>query len=935
MMPLTETLLWCLLQVTLIASLALALGAGMRRWFHQPSAIVPAAALAIVVGLTICAFIPWPTWWRYGPDWEAMRSVADSDVEAVARQSSGIEPVLEADETIEPSVRSDSSQPATNDAEQNPMPASGRLGDRFSSVREGQSASQRNERSSVPWTQWLPTVVLFLLGIGAALGLLQLAGGLISVRSYRLASQPIDDSPLTTLGDRLRVELGLSRPVELRESQRLATAATIGWSRPVILLPPSWRQWTTEQRCAVLAHELAHVRHGDYLTCVLAQFSLALHFYHPLVHALAARLRLEQELAADAAAATLSGGQRTYLQTLAELALHASQRPLGWPAHTFLPTQGTFLRRIEMLRDSKTVASRPGRPSILKWAAVGLMLVGAAVVTGLRGGSSTSPFDQTAAAQGPATREATAEKALVDLSFVTNDAQMLLAVRPSAFLAREELRGALTQAVESGPPLVRLLSVKDLKQLTLVGPAGVEADDWNDQAIVILQFGQPVNVSELAAAGKWKLTELSATSAPPDAPGEMAYGKPDDKTVILGKAPQLARYMASRRKGKPQIAAGEGWEQVAAGALVAAIDMQAIRDEIAKKGPPRGKMPPELGAVAPLWQDTEYVAAGIILEGKDVHLRGVATCHDEALAENVAETAKAALTLARNAMRNSREREKNLPGFVTVMFDTAEKLLKSVKVEQTQSLVVAQTSTTIPDVKSAAGASLFGALTEARGAAQRMSSANNLKQIMIAMHNWADTYGGRFPPPVLYGKDGKGKVPHSWRVALLPYLEQQALYDQYHFDEPWDSPANKEVLAKMPAVFRHPSEDEKSTNASYYLLRPDRLTDERPEGGFPTAFSKTSGVRFADILDGTSNTIAVIEAKRDIPWTKPDDIVFDPAFAKPAIDSYSKEGFQAAFCDGAVKFISNKVEPKILQFMIMPQDGNPIPELSIEDQRPQ
>lgn len=586
-----------------------------------------------------------------------------------------------------------------------------------------------------------------------------------------------------------------------------------------------------------------------------------------------------------------------------------------------------------MLRDSKTVTSRPGRPSILKWAAVGLMLLGAAVVTGLRGRSSLSPFDQTAAAQGPAAAEATPVKAIVDLSYVTNDAQMLLAVRPSAFLAREELRGALAQAAEIGPPLARLLSAKDLEQLTLVGPAGVEADDWNDQAIVILQFAQPVNVSELAVVGKLKLTELSAAPASPDASGEMAYGKPDDKTVILGKAPQLARYMASRRKGKPQIAAGEGWEQVAAGALVAAIDMQAIRDEIAKQGPPRGKMPPELGAVAPLWQDTEYVAAGIILEGKDVHLRGVATCHDQALAENVAETAKAAFILARNAMRNSREREKDLPAFVTLLFDTAERLLKTVKVEQTQTLVVAQTSTTIPDVKSAAGASLLGALTEARGAAQRMNSANNLKQIMIAMHSWADTYGGSFPPPVIYGKDGKGTVPHSWRVALLPYLEQQALYDQYNFDEPWDSPANKEVLAKMPAVFRHPSEDPKSTDASYFVLRPERLVADTPVGGLLTAFSKQAGVRFADILDGTSNTMAVVEAKRGIPWTKPEDIVYDPAFAKPAIDSYTKEGFQAGFCDGAVKFISNKVEPKTLQLLIMPQDGNPVPEFTTEDRR--
>ena len=87
--------------------------------------------------------------------------------------------------------------------------------------------------------------------------------------------------------------------------------------------------------------------------CFSGRLGLSLHFYHPLLHWLMSRLRLEQELAADAAAASVSGGQRQYLLTIAELALRRQDRPLFWPARTFLPTRTTFLRRIAMLRDSK------------------------------------------------------------------------------------------------------------------------------------------------------------------------------------------------------------------------------------------------------------------------------------------------------------------------------------------------------------------------------------------------------------------------------------------------------------------------------------------------------------------------------------------------------------------------------------------------------
>ena len=141
-------------------------------------------------------------------------------------------------------------------------------------------------------------------------------------------------------------------------------------------------------------------------------------------------------------------------------------------------------------------------------------------------------------------------------------------------------------------------------------------------------------------------------------------------------------------------------------------------------------------------------------------------------------------------------------------------------------------------------------------------SVNHLKQLALAMHNYYAKHQ-HFPPAVFMGPDGK--TPHSWRVELLPYLDEQKLFDQYHPNEPWDSPANKQVLEKMPSVFRSPYENATSLNSSYYVF-----------AGPGTIFDGPNGTTFQAITDGTSNTLLIVESKQDTPWTKPEDLPFDP-----------------------------------------------------------
>ena len=91
-----------------------------------------------------------------------------------------------------------------------------------------------------------------------------------------------------------------------------------------------------------------------------------------------------------------------------------------------------------------------------------------------------------------------------------------------------------------------------------------------------------------------------------------------------------------------------------------------------------------------------------------------------------------------------------------------------------------------------------------RRAAARTQCVNNCKQIVLAFHNYHQQARQLSARILSHSKDGKPLL--SWRVLILPFLDQQALYDQFHLDEPWDSPHNRTLIAKMPAIFRCPAE---------------------------------------------------------------------------------------------------------------------------------
>ena len=213
---------------------------------------------------------------------------------------------------------------------------------------------------------------------------------------------------------------------------------------------------------------------------------------------------------------------------------------------------------------------------------------------------------------------------------------------------------------------------------------------------------------------------------------------------------------------------------------------------------------------------------------------------------------------------------------------------------------------------------LLPAVQASREAASRMTGANNLKQQLLALHNFHDVYKG-FPAAWSTDKDGKPLL--SWRVAILPFIEEQALYNEFHLDDPWDSEHNKKLLAKMPRVFRAPNSKAAAGMTTYLGVGGKQGVLGAPVD--PKNDAAANGIGLQHVIDGTSNTIAIVEASDAlaVEWTKPVEWIPDEKKPLAGLVGQYPSGFNAALTDGAVRYIAKTVDPQVLLSLFKKDDG--------------
>ncbi|QEG32798.1 DUF1559 family PulG-like putative transporter [Bythopirellula goksoeyrii] len=214
---------------------------------------------------------------------------------------------------------------------------------------------------------------------------------------------------------------------------------------------------------------------------------------------------------------------------------------------------------------------------------------------------------------------------------------------------------------------------------------------------------------------------------------------------------------------------------------------------------------------------------------------------------------------------------------------------------------------------------LLPAVQAAREAARRNTSMNNMKMINLALHNYADQNEISFPAQANF--DDNDKPLLSWRVHILPFLEQNELYKQFHLDEPWDSEHNKALIAKMPAVFAEPSSSFAQTEGrtNYLGVQGDGMFFD----------GSKEGKRFMDLRDGTAATIMMVQVNDEsaVPWTKPEDWEFDEKKPlKGLIPPLHAGVFLASFADAHVKSISKDIDPGVFK-KLLTVDGGEVVEI--------
>ena len=354
----------------------------------------------------------------------------------------------------------------------------------------------------------------------------------------------------------------------------------------------------------------------------------------------------------------------------------------------------------------------------------------------------------------------------------------------------------------------------------------------------------------------------------------MAMRQSGDRTILVGSPPTLERLAGLQPQPRPEVAAATS--AIASAPIQLILVPNADQHRVLKETFPSFP-PPWQQVTGPALSDGVQWGALTVVATPGIKAHLMVESKDAAAAAALKAMLDAALDAA-----------VQLPAVQEIVPEAGQlrKLIAPTVAGKQVSITLTDDAATLQAVAKP----LAAALQAARGNAQRQMSVNNLKQLALSMHVYHDQFK-RFPPAA--SADAAGKPLLSWRVHILPYLEQEALYKQFKLDEPWDSEHNKKLIELMPPTFADPA----------VQLKPGMTTYVVPIGE-GTVFGGKKEPRFQDILDGTSNTIMIVNVTPDraVVWTKPEDLAVTEAAPLTGLVSTAQEvrnGFLRRKCADA------------------------------------
>ena len=386
----------------------------------------------------------------------------------------------------------------------------------------------------------------------------------------------------------------------------------------------------------------------------------------------------------------------------------------------------------------------------------------------------------------------------------------------------------------------------------------------------------------------------------------------DDRTVLLGPEAYLSLMLAAEKTDSDLIRMIA--KESSPNRIVALVDVKAIRPFVQElHGEMAGQVPPPLVGLTELQDSIDSLLLQADVD-PDSPLTIKINSPDAASAKRVDAAIQGGLEFARQMLAGQMAAQMNPDDPIQA---ATMRYLERVG-QHFQDLAKPEFAGNTIEYRIQAGlatpgiliALLLPAVQKVREAARRTDTANHVRQMQLALLNYESAFT-TFPSDI---RAANGKSLLSWRVAILPFIEQQNLYEQFHLDEPWDSEHNRPLLEQMPDVF-------KSTGVEL----PPGTCNLLGVSGPGTMFGGKP-LKISSILDGTSNTVAVVEVDPDraVPWTQPADWIFKPDDPLSGLGNIRPSGFNVGFVDGSIQHINASIDPETWKALLTIAGGEVI-----------